>query len=114
MKESGTIKYNHRKQKGIQIVSEKNIKKITANHYLVESQSQDKTYHVRKLSASDVWICECVDFHYRLRTQDNKNCKHIISCQILQNTIKKEKKIEIVNSDTVKACPQYHNQKEWI
>ena len=49
---------NQRKQKGIQIVSEKNIRKITANHYAVESQSQDKTYHVRKLPASDVWICQ--------------------------------------------------------
>ena len=51
-------------------------------------------------------ICECADFHYRLRTQDNKNCKHIISCKILQDTIKKEKKIEIVDSDCVKACPK--------
>jgi len=81
---------NQRKQKGIQIISEKNIRKITANHYVVESQNSDKTYHVKKISASDVWTCECADFHYRLRTQDNKNCKHIISCQILQDTIKKE------------------------
>ena len=97
---------NQRKQKGIQIISEKNIRKITANHYVVDSQSQDKIYHVRKLSASDVWTCECADFHYRLRTQDNKNCKHIISCQILQDTIKKEKKIEIIDVDIIKSCPK--------
>lgn len=100
---------DHRRQKGIQIISEKNIKSITANHYLVESQSQNKTYHIRKLSASDVWTCECADFHYRLRTQDDKNCKHIISCQILQDTIRKEKKIEPANIDAVKACPKCHS-----
>ena len=100
---------DNRKQKGIQIISEKNIRKITSNHYVVDSQSQDTTYHVRKLSASDVWICECADFHYRLRTKDNKHCKHIISCQILQNTIKKEKKIEIVDTNVVKACPKCHS-----
>lgn len=90
---------DQRKQKGIQIVSEKNIRKITSNHYVVESQNSDNIYHIRKLSASDVWTCECADFHYRLRTQDDKHCKHIISCQILQNTIREEKKIEIGNTD---------------
>ena len=100
---------NNRTKKGIQIISEKNIRKITANHYVVDSQSQDKIYHVRKLSASDVWICECADFHYRLRTKDDKHCKHIISCQILQDTIKKEKKIEIVDTNHAKACPKCYS-----
>lgn len=91
-----------RKEK--QIMADSNISKITRNHYLVKSQ--DKTYNVRRLVASDVWTCQCRDFHYRLRTQSNKDCKHIISCHILRDAIKKEKKIELTDMNIVQACPK--------
>ena len=68
----------NRKQKATQIFSKTNsIRKITKNHYAVESQNSDSTYNVRKLPKIDVWTCECGDFHYRLRKLDDKYCKRI-------------------------------------
>ena len=86
---------NSRKIKATQIYSKTNsIRKITNNHYVVESQNSDNKYNVKKLKDTDVWTCECGDFHYRLRTQDNKQCKHIQSCIILQENISIQNKIE--------------------
>ncbi|MGI0102299.1 MAG: DDE-type integrase/transposase/recombinase [Nitrosotalea sp.] len=96
---------NPRNEKGIQILSEgSHIRKITKNHYQVDSQSQNKSYNVRKLEDSDLWTCECPDFLYNLTRKDDKRCKHIISCQLLQKTVQQEKKIEKV--ERVKICPR--------
>jgi len=85
----------NRKQKAIQIYSNTNsIRKITNNHYVVNSQNSDQKYNIQKLKDTDVWTCECGDFHYRLRTQDNKHCKHIQSCIILKENIITQNKIE--------------------
>ncbi len=99
------ISIDSRKQKVIQIFSKTNsIRKITKNHYVVDSQSSDKSYNVRKLLKTDVWTCECGDFHYLLRIQDNKHCKHIQSCIILKENIITENKIERINNPQV--CPK--------
>lgn len=99
------ITENTRNQKGIQILSEGNhITKITKNHYRVDSQTQNKSYNVKKLQDADVWTCDCADFMYRLVRKDDKRCKHIISVQLLQNTVSQEKKIE--TTTTSKACPK--------
>ncbi|MGI0073948.1 MAG: DDE-type integrase/transposase/recombinase [Nitrosotalea sp.] len=96
---------NPRNEKGIQILSEgSHIRKITKNHYQVDSQSQNKSYNIKKLQNSDVWTCECKDFTYRLIRKDDKRCKHIISVQLLQETVTHEKKIETVRS--AKVCPK--------
>ena len=88
-----------RKQKAIQIISEiKSIRKITANQFSVDSQTDGtKSYLVRKLLKTDIWTCECADFHYRLRKLDDKHCKHIKSCILLQNktNIDKERPLPI-------------------
>ena len=95
----------NRKQKATQIVSKTNsIRKISKNHYAVESQSSDKSYSVRKLPKVDVWTCECKDFHYRLRKMDDKHCKHIRACLLLQDTINIENKIEKISQPQV--CPK--------
>ncbi len=59
---------------------------------------------VRRLPDTGIWICECADFHYRLRTLDDKHCKHIKSCILLQNGINKENKIEQISQPQV--CPK--------
>ncbi len=96
---------NPRAQKGLQIVSQGNsITKMGKYNYRVMSQSQNKFYNIRKLSDADVWTCDCPDFLFRLNKKDDKRCKHIISCQLLQNTIEQEQKIEKI--DVPKICPK--------
>jgi len=96
---------NNRNQKGLQIVSQGNsITKVGKYNYRVISQSQNKFYNIEKLQDADVWSCDCADFMYRLVRKDDKRCKHIISVQLLQNTVTKEKKIETTSS--TKACPK--------
>ena len=47
-----------RTKKATQIYSKVNsIKKITKNHYTVESQFSNNIYHVKKLPKNDVWTC---------------------------------------------------------
>ncbi len=95
----------NRKQKANQIFTEANkIKKISKNHYAVESQNSDKIYNVRKLPKVDVWTCECKDFHFRLRKLDDKHCKHIKSCILLQDSINIENRIEQTSQPQV--CPK--------
>ena len=95
-----------RKQKAIQIISEiKSIRKITANQFSVDSQTDGtKSYLVRKLLKTDIWTCECADFHYRLRKLDDKHCKHIKSCILLQNKTNIENKVEKVKLPQI--CPK--------
>ena len=99
---------NQRIQKANQILSEtKSIKKITTNQFRVISQSDpSKSYLVRKLSDTEIWTCECGDFHYRLRTKDDKHCKHIKSVILLQSRINTENKIEIISTELPKICPR--------
>ena len=78
------------------------IRKITKNHYTVESQNSGNTYNVGKLPKVDVWTCECNDFHFRLRKSDDKHCKHIKSCIILMDSITTQNKIE--KTDRPKIC----------
>ncbi len=86
---------NQREQKATQIYSKTNsIRKVTNNHFIVESQNSDKRYSVEKLRDTDVWVCQCDDFHFRLRTKDNKHCKHIRSCIMLKENISIQNKIE--------------------
>ncbi len=98
----------NRKQKATQIFSKTNsIRKISKNHYAVESQNSDAIYNIRKLPKADVWTCECKDFHFRLRKLDDKHCKHIKSCILLQDSINIENKIEQVLQPQV--CPKCHS-----
>ena len=98
----------NRKQKATQIFSKTNsIKKITRNHYVVESQNSDNTYNVRKLPKVDVWTCECKDFHSRLRKLDDKHCKHIKSCIILMDSITSQSKIEKI--ERPKICSKCYS-----
>ena len=98
----------NRKQKAIQIFSKTNsIRKISKNHYAVESQNSDNTYNVRKLPKADVWTCECKDFHFRLRKLDDKHCKHIKSCILLQDSINTENKIEQTSQPQI--CLKCHS-----
>ena len=92
-----------RTKKATLIFSEHNpIKKITKNHYTVKSDYSGNTYHVKRLPKSDVWICECNDFHFRLRKLDDKHCKHIKSCIFLTDSITSQSKIE--KTDIPKVC----------
>lgn len=97
---------NPRNEKGIQILSKgSHITKLGKNHYRVESQTSDRSYSVRKTPDADVWTCECPDFNFNLRKgKDDKRCKHILSCIMLQNTVQNEKKIEKI--DLPKVCPK--------
>ncbi len=96
----------NRKQKATQILSEiKSIRKITRNQFSVDSQAdKTKSYLVRKLPKTDIWTCECADFHYRLRKLDNKHCKHIRACILLQNKTNIENKVEKVKLPQI--CPK--------
>ncbi|QUC64164.1 IS1/IS6 family transposase [Nitrosopumilus sp. K4] len=96
-----------RKEKAIQIFSTQSVRKITKNNYVVMSQSSNREYIVRKLSNADIWTCECPDFTYRLTRKDDKHCKHIISVQILQNSINDENKIERI--ERPKICPKCYS-----
>ena len=97
-------------KKATLIFSEHNpIKKITKNHYTVESQTSDNTYNVRKMPKSDVWTCECSDFHYRLRKSDDKHCKHIKSCILVVNSIRIHRRIE--KTDMPKVCSACYSNK---
>lgn len=96
----------NREQKARQILSEVNsIRKITGNQFSVDSQSDDtKSYLIRRIADTDIWTCECADFHYRLRKLDDKHCKHIKSVILLQDKISTENKIEKVELPQV--CPR--------
>jgi putative transposase len=99
-----------RNQKGIDIVSQgKSITKLGKYNYRVMSQSQDKTYNVKKLQDADIWSCDCADFMYNLVRKDDKRCKHIISVQLLQNSVEQEQKIEKL--DIPKLCPKCNSTK---
>lgn len=90
-------------ERGMKILESGNsIRKITKNHYIAMSRSQDKFYNVRKLSNSNVWTCECSDFIYRLFKKDDKRYKHIISCELLQNTVEEEQKVKKI--ERAKIC----------
>ena len=106
----------NRKQKATQIFSKTNsIKKITNNHYIVNSQNSDQKYNVQKLKDIDVWTCECGDFHYRLRKLEDKHCKHIQACVILQDNISIQNKIEKI--ELPKLCPRCYSttiKKKWV
>jgi len=84
-----------RKERAAQILSKVNsVRKITKNHYAVKSQSSDAEYSVTKIPDADIWTCECPDFHRRLRTQDDKHCKHIQCCIMIQDSIRTHNGIE--------------------
>lgn len=96
---------NPRNEKGIQILSEGNhIRKISKNHYAVDSQTQNKTYNVKKMADSDIWTCECADFMYRLRKEQDKQCKHIRSVILLKDIVDTQNKVEKIERPRV--CPR--------
>lgn len=97
---------NSRRQKAVQIISEvKSIRKITKNQFSVDSQTDSaKSYLVRRLPKTDIWTCECPDFHYRLRKLDDKHCKHIKSCILFQDKTNAENRIEKVKLPQI--CPR--------
>ena len=102
------MKIETRKQKATQIFSEiKSIRKITKNQFSVDSQTDStKSYLIRKLPKTDIWACECKDFHFRLRKLDDKHCKHIKSCILLQTRTIIENKIENISVELPKICPR--------
>lgn len=96
---------NKRERLGIQIATQGSlINKISKNQYLVISQSGYNRYHVRKLPDADVWTCNCPDFMFRLSKSNDPRCKHIIGCQMIQNALDSENKIEKVGK--AKFCPR--------
>jgi transposase-like protein/predicted nucleic acid-binding Zn finger protein len=100
----------NRQTKGLQIFSQANsIRKISKYNYRVISQSQDKFYNITKLRDSDVWICDCADFNFRLTHKDDKRCKHIRSVLLLQDSIEKELNIEKL--DVPKICQKCNSTK---
>lgn len=99
-----------RQQKALEILSSKNaIRLISKNRYAVESQTEDKSYNVRKLPESDAWVCECWDFMYRLTRQEDKRCKHILACQLIAKTAISESRIERI--ERPKICPKCFSTK---
>ena len=97
-----------RTKKATEIYSKVNsIRKITKNHFIVESQKSDDTYNVKKLPKADIWTCECNDFHVRLRKSDDKHCKHIKSCIILMDSITTQNKIE--KNNMPKICQKCYS-----
>jgi putative transposase len=102
-----------REQRAIQILSETDsIRKLSKNNFRVLSQSQDKYYNVRKLPDAAVWLCDCKDFTFRLLKKDDRRCKHIICCEMLQETIQHEKKIEKQNIPRI--CPKCNSTKNVV
>ena len=65
------------------------------------------SYNVNRVPNTDIWYCDCIDFHYKLTRKHDKYCKHIISCIILKDTILQQNKIEPTSQP--KICPRcYH------
>lgn len=60
-------------------------------------------YNVKKMENSDVWMCECSDFHYRLTRMEDKHCIHITCCKIVHSKSLQPKKNKI---EKPKMCPQ--------
>ena len=82
----------------------KNVRIIAKNHYAVESSTSDKSYRVEKLTKADVWVCECKDFHHKLRTNPKKPCKHIRACMNIVNSPIKSTKIMATSIHPI--CPK--------
>ena len=59
---------------------------------------------MEKLRAADVWTCECRDFMNRLVSGLDVRCKHIMACQMLQDSVREASGIESVNLP--KICPK--------
>ena len=96
---------NLRDEKAIKIFSKINeIEKITNNRFSVKSQTTERWYVVEKLRAADVWTCECRDFMNRLVSGLDVRCKHIMACQMLQDSVREASGIESVNLP--KICPK--------
>ncbi len=94
-----------KQQNVLQIISDINgVTKLSKNHFLVKSQqSQEIIYNVKQIPKTNIWTCQCKDFHYRLPRKEDKRCKHIVSCIILKDTIQ-QNKIEITPQP--KICPR--------
>jgi len=60
-----------RKEKGLKLFKEGQVKKIRKDHYVVQGS---KKYFVKKVSG--YWSCTCEDHFYRLEI-----CKHIEGCK---------------------------------
>jgi transposase-like protein len=92
-------------RKALRILSKFNsIRKINKNFYIVDSESKDKSYQIKRLQDGITWTCNCEDFMNRLVKNDDKRCKHIISVQKLQDAVEQELHIEKL--DIPKICPQ--------
>ena len=82
----------------------KDVRIIANNQYAVQSNSSDKSYRVEKLAKADVWVCECKDFHRKLRTNPKKPCKHIRACvNIAPRPIKSTR---VVATNIPQVCPR--------
>ena len=94
-----------RMQNVLKIISTINgVTKISQDHFLVKSQHGKRmAYNVKRISDTEIWVCECDDFMYRLTRKDDKHCKHILSCLILKDTLQKNK---IEHTEQPKICPR--------
>jgi transposase-like protein len=92
-------------QNVLKIISDINgVTKISQDHFLVKSQHGRKmAYNVNRIPDTKIWVCECDDFMYRLPRKDDKNCKHILACMILKETLQKDK---IEHTKQPKICPR--------
>ncbi len=80
------------------------IQRISKNHYIMRSQRHERIiHHVEKCENSDVWKCDCTDFHYRLTRKKDKDCIHITCCMIAHGT-RPEPKVK--RAEHPKICPR--------
>jgi len=96
-----------RQEKG-QAIAQNHIKRIDANSYQVKSQSANGDYY--KVIAGELgWLCSCPDHMYR-----GVKCKHIFAVEFslaLRNKVKQESQHLVIQSISVKDCPQCHSDK---
>src|SRR5208282_2703183 len=88
------------------------IQQMDETHYKVASQRGDGCYDVVKRE-SGYWVCNCLDFHYRVLGQHQiHRCKHIIACQIREQLREKVRENVIIQPVEITACIYCHSDKE--
>ncbi len=117
--ECGTMNYNQRDQKALQILEHKSsIKRIDSVTYKVRSQSVNKRFYYVRIDDNNNYSCECADFAFRGKRliKDGKvlsaplECKHIKSVKAYRQLIQKEQKATI-GKERPSQCPRCgHNR----
>jgi transposase-like protein len=101
---------NSRETKALSIIEQGySITRVGKNHYRVLSQTNNDIYNVKQTVDADIWSCDCKDFTFRLmkKSPDERNCKHILSCVILRDSIEEKNNIEKI--ELPKVCPRCYS-----